>query len=224
MVNCSLVKRIKLHGQKQISALTILEMLISCVVVLIIVMVALGAVSHLLHRAEQATAAANIRQMGTAILASTKDRSGILPGPLWPGQIPFLEPGRSGRLVVELADYLGLRADQRQEIRWMISHAYRRNIARHLRVEDYRTHVMNMSVNTANGPLNPWGSLAANGGQPLPLATIERPSNVWMLSDADQQHPAVASAVWRNFTPPRPIHDRGRLHLFFDGSVRFVTP
>jgi hypothetical protein len=45
-----------------------------------------------------------------ASLFPQADNDGKLPGPLWPGQLAQLDPARSGRLVRELATYLGIPA------------------------------------------------------------------------------------------------------------------
>ncbi len=213
---------LRIRQTRSKDAFTVIEALVVLAVVGVLAVLIISLISQVSLQAMKAQATANMRQLGQLIFAATLDRGGVLPGPLWPGQIPYHEPGRSGRLAVELAEYLDIPSGEYMPVDLMIPPAYLRMIPQGSGPQTYRTYVMNMAVRTDSGVINPWGSLAALGGKPQPLASISSPSEHWMMSDADQLHPDVRAAPWRNATPVAPVHGQGRLHLFFDGSVRFL--
>ena len=196
---------------------TLIELLVTIAIVAILAALALTATSAARTQGDRAKAISNIRQIGSAIGLYAADKDSLLPGSLWPGQIAEFDPARAGRLVRELAPYLGLETPAKPVvIDLFVPPAYRR-MTPTASLPTSRTFVMNMAVASGNATINPWGSLAANDGSgPLRLGSI--PANVWGFSDADRQHPRVAGASWAANTPAEPIHKK-RLAWFFNGAV-----
>jgi prepilin-type N-terminal cleavage/methylation domain-containing protein len=206
------------------SAFTLIEVLVVLLIVGLLAALLLSVLGGLQTKGERSKAMANLRQIGLALHQFTADHQGRLPGPMWPGQIPVLDPQRNGRLVRELAPYLGLAASTNPASIFVppaFPRAFRA-VQPTASWNEARPFVLNMAAIPANDrdntpPINPWGSLAETSTLPMQLAAV--PSSAWALSDADQQHPRVRGAVWRAFTPAQPIHGNKRLALRFSGVV-----
>ena len=196
---------------------TLIELLVTIAIVGILAALALTATGAARTQGDRAKAISNMRQIGSAIGLYAADKDSLLPGSLWPGQVAEFDPARAGRLVRELAPYLGLETPAKPVvIDLFVPPAYRR-MTPTASLPTSRTFVMNMAVASGNATINPWGSLAANDGSvPMRLGSV--PANAWGFSDADRQHPRVAGASWAANTPAEPIHKK-RLAWFFNGSV-----
>jgi prepilin-type N-terminal cleavage/methylation domain-containing protein len=196
---------------------TLVELLCALAVVGILCALALAALGAARAQGDRAKAISNMRQIGNTIGLFAADRGGLLPGPLWPGQVAEFDPARAGRLVRELAPYLGLETPAKPTVAGLfVPPAYRRAVHA-ASLPTARTFVVNMAVASGDTAINPWGSLAANDGSaPMRLGNI--PATAWGFSDADRQHPRVIGAPWSANTPPAPIH-KNRLAWFFNGSV-----
>lgn len=207
-------------------AFTLLELLVVIAIIGVLAGIALPVYQSAQKEGDEVRAVANLKQIGTALALYTADNDQKLPGPLWPGQIPQinLDPNRAGRLVLKLAPWLGLETTGSPYIvDLFIPPAYRKAPPVGSTVENWRTYVVNMRVNTGTEIINPWGSQVLNPmTQPLRLAQIPQPSQTWAMTDADQTHPHVAGASWRAFTPVRPVHGKQRITLFFDSRVARV--
>jgi hypothetical protein len=187
-------------------------------VIAILAALSLGGVSKLGTFSERTKAISNMRQIGTGITLFAADNDGKLPGPLWPGQLAQFDPTRSGRLVRELAPYLGIPTPTALKVEALfVPPAYRKAVSASF-LDSARTYVLNMSVVDAEQILVPWGNLATSpSSQPLRLASI--PAQAWGFSDADALHPRVVGKPWAANTPQKPIHTPKRLAWFFNGSV-----
>jgi prepilin-type N-terminal cleavage/methylation domain-containing protein len=218
------------HGNRS-RAFSLVELLVAITVIGLLVSVAVPAWVTARAGADAAGALSNLRQIGSAITLYTGEHDGLLPGPLWPGQVPAYDATKPGRLAVDLAPYLKQSTAPGAISEIFVPPAYRRHLPRGTPLADARTYVMNMSVPRGDGTLfNPWGSRAAAGGLPFKTSTIPDRSKHWAMSDADRLHPAVKGAPWAANTPADPIHGQQRTALFFDGSASklpleaFVAP
>jgi prepilin-type N-terminal cleavage/methylation domain-containing protein len=199
-------------------AFTLVELLVVLAIIGVLAALSLGGLSKLGTSSDRSNALSNMRQIGTGITLFAADNDGKLPGPLWPGQLAQFDPARSGRLVRELALYLGIPTPTAPKVEALfVPPAYRRAVSASF-LDSARTYVMNMSVRDADQTLVPWGNLAISpASQPLRLASI--PTQAWGFSDADALHPRVTGASWAANTPPKPVHTPKRLAWFFNGSV-----
>jgi prepilin-type N-terminal cleavage/methylation domain-containing protein len=210
-------------ARRSSGAFTLIELLVTVVIIALLAGLAMAGYSKVLESARKTEAISNMRNIGQGILTYAADNNNRLPGPLWPGQIPLLDPNREGRLVRELAPYLGLSmSDNPQQVDLFIPPAYGPHLSS---LELPRTFVMNMAVPTRGaGIIDPWGNKALEDSQevaPVPLSRV--PSDVWAFSDADQLHPRVQSAPWSGNTPAEIIHGQQRLALFFGGHVELIS-
>ena len=199
-------------------AFTLVELLVVLAVIAILAALSLGGMSKLGASSDRSKALSNMRQIGTGITLFATDNDGKLPGPLWPGQLAQFDPTRSGRLVRELAPYLGIPTPTAPKVEALfVPPAYRKAVSASF-LDSARTYVLNMSVVDSDQIVVPWGNLAtSSSSQPLRLASI--PAQAWGFSDADAIHPRVVGASWAANTPPKPVHTPKRLAWFFNGSV-----
>ena len=87
---------------------TLVELLVVIGVIAVLASLSLAALSKVGAASDRSKAISNMRQIGAGINLFAADNDGRLPGPLWPGQLAQFDPARSGRLVRELAPYLGI--------------------------------------------------------------------------------------------------------------------
>jgi len=206
---------------------SLMELLVVLGIVAVIAGVVLPTILRSQRAAERADSTARLRSMSQAVLLYAVDNTQTLPGPLWPGQVMLFDPAREGRLVRDLAEYLQVeRRDAPYLVDRMVPLAYRRAM-KGTKLEDARIYVMNSSATRHGEVLDPFasGSLTKPGtglnSVPLKLSAVQGLTGEgnWMMAEADQKLPAVASAVWRTSTPPAPVHGNARAIARFDGSA-----
>lgn len=200
--------------------LSLVELLVTMAIAAILAAIMMSAINSARAYGDRSKAIANMRAIGTGIGHYAAERDGVLPGPLWPGQVAEFDPNRAGRLVRELAPYLGIETPAAPKvIDLFVPPSYRKE-TKPASLGTSRIFVMNMAISGSNSTVNPWGSLAANdGSSPARMAAI--PGGAWGFSDADQLHPRVIGASWAANTPAKPIHGK-RLAWHFNGSVSQV--
>ncbi len=200
---------------------SLVELLVVIAIIAVLAAILIPVLGSVRLRADRVTALSQMRQIEVALLLYPADHSGKLPGPLFPGQMPMLDPTRSGRLVLSLAPYLGITIPAAPTlIPLFIPPAYQRDVTADF-LTTARTYVMNMDVPVGgNTILNPWGNAATSVGQPSSLALV--PGHVWAFSDADQLHPRVIGTSWQANTPNVIVHGVQRLAAFFDGSAGVI--
>ncbi|MFZ4778196.1 MAG: type II secretion system protein [Terrimicrobiaceae bacterium] len=202
-------------------AFTLVEVLVVTAILAIFCALLFPAMESVRQQAQRTKAVSNLRQIGQSTYLYAAE-AGVFPGPLWPGQMPQLDPLRSGRLVREIAPYLGITIPATPQIVGLfVPPGYARAPGAPT-LENARTFVLNMAVSVNGVVVNPWGSLAdATPGVPQRPTSV--PGSAWAMSDADQLHPRVKTAAWKTNTPLAPIHSPRRLALYFDGRVAGVA-
>lgn len=199
-------------------AFTLVELLVVLAVLSILAALSLAGLSKMGTSSDRSKAVSNMRQIGTGITLFAADNDGKLPGPLWPGQLAQFDPTRNGRLVRELAPYLGIPTPAAPKVEPLfVPPAYRKAMSPSS-LDSARTYVLNMAIQDGDQILIPWGNLATPPTTP-PLNLASIPPQAWGFSDADALHPRVIGAPWSANTPPKPIHTPKRLAWFFNGSV-----
>ena len=200
------------------AAFTLIELLVVIALVAVLTGLLLPVLGQARSRADQTTALSQMHQIAVALAAYPADNNGKLPGPMYPGQMPMLDPTRNGRLVLSLAPYLSIPIPATpQLIPLFIPPAYKRNVTAAF-LQTARTYVLNIKVPLAGGgSVNPWGDAVSGVGEPLSLALV--PGQAWAFTDADQQNPRVIGAPWQANTPATMIHSPHRLAVRFDGSA-----
>lgn len=152
---------------------TLVELLVVIGVIALLASLSLTALSQIGAASDRSKAISNMRQIGAGVALFAADNDGKLPGPLWPGQLAQLDPTRSGRLVRELAPYLGIPTPIAPKVEPLfVPPAYRKVVSSSF-LDSARTYVVNMSVREGDKTIIPWGNLASPPfTQPLKLAAI----------------------------------------------------
>lgn len=204
-------------------AFSLVELLVVIAVIGLITSIALVAHGNVRGKAAEVKGASLMRENGKAISLYLTDNGDVLPGPLWPGQMALYTPGRSGRLINELATYLDLPTQGSEMLmEAFIPPAYREAVEDDA-LPSARIYVMNDTVTVNDVDYRPFGFPARDDNPATaPMRRSALPPEVldiWMMTDADQEHPNVSGKFWGQFTPEAPIYGDFRHVLFFDGRV-----
>jgi len=204
-------------------AFSLLELLVTLVLISILAVLGFQAGSRVLSRADQADSLACLRNLGQAMLLYGGDHQQSLPGPLWPGQMLLYDANREGRLVREVAPYLEVEPrDLPYLVTRLIPRAYRRAVPAE-KLPSTRIYVMNTAIEVQGEERAPFGDLRTDPQTPTMRQSQLRNLSAedrWMMSEADQKHPDVSTAPWRNNTPREPVHQGRRAVMDFDGAIR----
>jgi len=204
----------------QSRAFTLIELLVVLAIIAVLAGLTFGVVQQAAVRGDVIAGQQILREHGNAIRTYATDNNGRLPGPLWPGQVPIYEDGEDGRLVVVLAEYLGVDPDTQEGelLRDLVPPLYLKKLGQV--GNEPRTFVMNLDVEVVEGgdPIQPFGS-AVDNTAPLTSAVIPEPVSTWIMSDVDQEHPLAGS--WKSSTPDEKLAPTRNV-LFFDGHVEPV--
>jgi prepilin-type N-terminal cleavage/methylation domain-containing protein len=82
-------------ARRSSGAFTLIELLVTVVIIALLAGLAMAGYSKVLESARKTEAISNMRNIGQGILTYAADNNNRLPGPLWPGQIPLLDPNPS---------------------------------------------------------------------------------------------------------------------------------
>jgi prepilin-type N-terminal cleavage/methylation domain-containing protein len=216
----------RLPNLRSIVGFTLIELLVVVALLAILASMVVVLVPRVMRQADGADALARTRSMGIGVLLYADDNRGILP-PLFPGQVLYYEEGRGGRLVTELADYLGItRASGSYLVSPLMPRAYAKaDFAG--RLEDMRVFLVNTSPAVDGDTLNPFGVISQIGQppvNPLSLSSIVGTELAmdWMITTADRQHPQVQGAFWRANAPATPPLIDRRAVFRFDNSAALI--
>jgi len=204
-------------------AFTVIELVCTITLLLLLTTLLVWSLPPIQKAADRAAMVTTMQRFGQAIFSYSSDHGGRFPGPLWPGQVAEYDRNRGGRLVVLLAPYLGIPDRTNPYVVERLMTRSLRQATRSIPPQNVRLFVMNMSVPTESGTVNPWGREQNNPQQSTPpLLLSQLPGNARSLtamSEADQSHPDVKNAPWASNTPQKPAHGNPRLTLKFDGRV-----
>ncbi|MEO0794778.1 MAG: type II secretion system protein [Verrucomicrobiota bacterium] len=209
------------------SGFTLVELLVCIAIVAVLSGILASVVTTARKSAMRAGGVNSLRQTGAAIQLFTQDHSQTLPGPLWPGQVPFYQNEERERLAYWLSPYFDLPRDavRPMPVKVMIPPAYPMD---EIGTEP-RTYVANTKYRhpDTNEIINYWGThpfLAKKPEDSIPMTvtSIPVPAQAWALMDADRENRFVKFAPWAIKTPEKPIHGRVRHVLYFDWHVEAV--
>jgi prepilin-type N-terminal cleavage/methylation domain-containing protein len=205
-------------------AFSLIELLVAIAVIGVLLALIISAVSSAKVRANQATGASIMRNIGSAVLLYANENSGRLPGPLFSNQVAIKGSTRDGSLINWIAPYLGA---EDVEIGGIV-HGYA-NPALKNHVKDWKTvshyylihHPRSASGSWQTG-IQLWGGHPSGSGNPLYLAGVEDPGKQIILLDSDSK--LVRGEDFPPGLPPpdvtfEPVYRNSRNMLYMDGRV-----
>ena len=216
----------RLEYSRRCVGFTLIELLVVVALLAILASIVIGVMPRVMRQAEGADALARTRSMGMAVLLYADDHGDTLP-PLFPGQVLYYEEGRGGRMVTELADYLGItRASGSYLVLPLMPRAYARADFEG-RLEDMRVFLVNTAPVVGGEVLNPFGVIAQIGQPPVNSLSLSIVGGIdlgkdWMITTADRQHPQVKGAFWGANAPALPPLIDRRAVFRFDHSAALI--
>jgi prepilin-type N-terminal cleavage/methylation domain-containing protein len=228
------------HSPRQsASAFTLLELLVVISIIALLAGILIPVVGSVRDNADSTKCAANLRQVGIAMINYSSDNDGKLPGPLVEGQRGrWKESGGKGQLVKIMEKYLDTPADKQNTPKDKQSVMTCPAWARVMKDEEAPVYVMNFEdllVDYDNAV--PWGNLNESR-EPIKRTVLntwretlgEKRQNdsenvnltkLWAMKDADQEdfQNSQRQPDSLDKMAKKPVHGDHRNTLFYDFHV-----
>jgi prepilin-type N-terminal cleavage/methylation domain len=220
---------------------TLIELLTVIAIIGVLAAIVLSTVGKVRKTALKASATADLRSVGLAILAFAQDHRQTLPGPASLGIPPVYDRNTPDTdLPAAVGPYLGhrrrntLSSTDTETVQALICPGFLQHqpeIAK-----QYPHYVQNYTLADVPGG-RVFGRHASGSNEALPgmkLSELERfggAARVWALTNLDQQvsrdHPqmgsnSVTTSGWFSSLPETPVWGNSRLRVYFDGHVASV--
>lgn len=211
-------------------AATLLEILLVAALVLVLVSLTGLGFAHWKKSSQNVACAANLRQVGLAVLHYTQENNNMLPGPLWRGQTPYyqtdtegLPDTASGNLISFLAVYLDLealppvqtaRADRLSCPAWLADAEKAGKTMCY-----YSTGLWTKADGDEVTPFGIMATAEREAVPPLSLAALGTPSQIPALREFDRRGVTEGFYSEDPRVPEKPVHQTVRHVLYFDSHV-----
>lgn len=215
-------------------AATLLEILLVAALVLVLACLTVVGFAHWKKSSQNVVCAANLRQVGLAVMHYAQENNNQLPGPLWRGQTPYyqtdaegLPDTASGNLISFLAVYLDLealppvqtaRADPISCPAWLADAEKAGKTMCY-----YSTGLWTKPNGEEVTPFGIMGTAEREAVPPLVLAALETPSQIPALREFDRRGVTEGFYSEDPRVPEAPVHQTVRHVLYFDSHVAAVS-
>lgn len=211
------------------SAFTLIEMLVSIAILAILTVLIFLGVERARTQMGITKCMSNLRQVHTALMLYSQDHGGMLPGPLTSTMTPFFKMSAAGRptsnqLSGYLAPYLNVpipEPGQGEFNDYLACPAFLATLSASERRNPQIARSYGIPLGASGYPFGYTQSASPSKTKEpknFHTYTIEfNPTETWLLRDIDGENTTSGNEV-----PPTPPHERGRNHLYADGSVRFL--
>ncbi|WP_309383053.1 type II secretion system protein [Cerasicoccus frondis] len=219
-------------------AFTLVELLAAIAVVAILGSILLVAVGQVRSSAKKSQGISDLRQVGAAVSMFAYNNDGVLPGPSNLGLYPFYrnEYPQERTMQASIAPYLdnasAYTISGRTFIPSLICPVASEDVDDPDNPPPY--YIQNFLLPIPRGRVfGAQESASAEATTGWRLSRIDQlGQDVWLITNADQAIPSdwsgfgtaqLSASGWFSRLPEKPVYENGRLRLYLDGHVEFVS-
>jgi prepilin-type N-terminal cleavage/methylation domain-containing protein len=205
------------------SAFTLIELLVTVAITGVLAALVLSSVHGARTRAQQLSAAANVRNVHQAVLTFSLDNDGNLPGPCLVGVRSVFGPSDKA-LPRYVSPYLTTIAvsPTLSQVPVLTPPLAMKYASATEGVLGYGLATKGFTDPDYTYPFGRTKGSTDAEVSPKKMMSIPSPSKNVMLFEVDREN-IKTTVTWKEIAPPKPIYGGNRIHLFFDGHVELKS-
>jgi len=214
-----IVKDSSISIKRDLSAFSLVELIVSLSILLVITALAFPAYSEALRQSQRVDSLKNLRLIAIAVQLYSNENNGLPPGPLDHTQWTYMKRSNTAQLSWQLRDYLEASNKENGQI---IQTLGNKRFFSLCNPQLQTAYIINHKVLISGTAQSAWG-YAGTGSPPQKLFSIDNPPTAIGLIEVDQELLAEGGNKASNFSPVKPLFRDGRGAMFFDGHAAVVS-